>query len=66
MTRPLYAFDETGEEAGRVLGELKAENPLLHMDKLLAAGIVWREEVNANVVTDANENKDKEPIASGY
>ena len=66
VTRPLYAFDETGEEAGRVLGELKAENPLLHMDKLLAAGIVWREEVNANVVTDANENKDKEPIASGY
>lgn len=40
MTRPLYQFQETGtDEAGHVMGQLQMCNPLMHTDKLLAAGL---------------------------
>lgn len=40
MTRPLYQFQETGtDEEGHVMGQLQMCNPLMHTDKLLAAGL---------------------------
>ena len=36
---PLFAFEETGEEDGKILGELKRENDLVKKDKLYRAGI---------------------------
>ncbi len=40
ITRPLYQFQETGtDEAGHVMGQLQMCNPLMHTDKLLAAGL---------------------------
>ena len=40
VTRPLYQFQETGtDEAGHVMGQLQRCNPLMHTDKLLAAGL---------------------------
>lgn len=36
---PLYQFQETGEESGRVLGEFVRVNKLTHTDKLRAAGL---------------------------
>ena len=40
VTRPLYQFHETGtDEAGHVMGQLQMCNPLMHTDKLLAAGL---------------------------
>lgn len=40
MTRPLYQYQETGtDEAGHVMGQLQMCNPLMHTDKLLAAGL---------------------------
>ena len=40
VTRPLYQFQETGtDEAGQVMGQLQMCNPLMHTDKLLAAGL---------------------------
>lgn len=40
VTRPLYQFQETGtDEAGHVTGQLQMCNPLMHTDKLLAAGL---------------------------
>ena len=40
ITRPLYAFEETGEdEMGRVLGTLVKKEELLHDEKLRAAGL---------------------------
>ena len=40
VTRPLYQFQETGtDEAGHVMGQLQMCNPLMHTDKLLAAGL---------------------------
>lgn len=36
---PLYQFQETGEESGRVLGEFVRVNMLTHTDKLRAAGL---------------------------
>ena len=35
----LYQFEESGEENGRVLGELKKMNKLMHTDKLLRNGL---------------------------
>ena len=35
----LYQFEELGEENGRVLGELKKMNKLMHTDKLLRNGL---------------------------
>ena len=35
----LYQFEEAGEENGRVLGELKKMNKLMHTDKLLRNGL---------------------------
>ena len=46
-TRPLYRFLEKGEESGTILGELQYISPLMHTDKLSAAGLTWREEVTA-------------------
>ncbi len=46
-TRPLYRFLEKGEESGMILGELQYISPLMHTDKLSAAGLTWREEVTA-------------------
>lgn len=37
--RPLYHFEETGEEHGRITGRWKRQNALLHREKLLAAGL---------------------------
>lgn len=40
ITRPLYQYQETGtDEAGHVMGQLQMCNPLMHTDKLLAAGL---------------------------
>lgn len=40
VTRPLYQYQETGtDEAGHVIGQLQMCNPLMHTDKLLAAGL---------------------------
>lgn len=40
VTRPLYQFQETGtDEAEHVMGQLQMCNPLMHTDKLLAAGL---------------------------
>lgn len=40
VTRSLYQFQETGtDEAGHVMGQLQMCNPLMHTDKLLAAGL---------------------------
>lgn len=40
VTRPLHQFQETGtDEAGHVMGQLQMCNPLMHTDKLLAAGL---------------------------
>lgn len=40
VARPLYQFQETGtDEAGHVMGQLQMCNPLMHTDKLLAAGL---------------------------
>ncbi len=39
VTKPIYQFIESGEENGRVLGELKAVGKLMHTDKLDIAGI---------------------------
>lgn len=38
VTIPLYQFRETGEEAGRVLGELVKTNELMHVEKLHSGG----------------------------
>ncbi len=35
---PLYLFQETGEENGRVLGNLEKTGELMHTDKLRMAG----------------------------
>ena len=40
ITRPLYQFQEMGtDEEGHVMGQLQMCNPLMHTDKLLAAGL---------------------------
>lgn len=40
ITRPLYQFQETGtDEEGHVMGQLQMCNPLMHTNKLLAAGL---------------------------
>lgn len=40
ITSPLYQYQETGtDEAGHVMGQLQMCNPLMHTDKLLAAGL---------------------------
>lgn len=40
ITRPLYQYQETGtDEAGHVMGQLQMCNPLMHTNKLLAAGL---------------------------
>lgn len=40
ITRPLYQFQETGtDEEGHVMGQLQTCNPLMHTNKLLAAGL---------------------------
>lgn len=38
ITAPLYRFQETGEEDGRVLGELVKTDKLTHVEKLHSAG----------------------------
>lgn len=37
--RPLYHFAETGEQAGRIVGEWRRQETLLHREKLAAAGL---------------------------
>lgn len=40
ITRPLYQFQETGtDKEGHVMGQLQMCNPLMHTNKLLAAGL---------------------------
>lgn len=39
--RPIYAFEETGEEGERIQGEFVKKNELLHRRKLEAAGVEW-------------------------
>ena len=40
VTKPLYQYQETGtDEAGHVMGQLQMCNPLMHIDKLWAAGL---------------------------
>ena len=36
---PLYHFVETGENAGRIMGEWQCQGTLLHREKLVAAGL---------------------------
>lgn len=38
VTNPIYQFEESGEENGKVIGELVKVDRLTHMEKLLAAG----------------------------
>lgn len=38
-TAELYSFEETGEDMGKVIGELRKKNELFHKDKLKRAGI---------------------------
>ena len=40
-TQTLYSFEETGEDMGKVIGELKKQNELFHIDKLTRAGISY-------------------------
>lgn len=40
ITQPIYEFVETGEENGRIQGNLEKINELVHVDKLLAAGLL--------------------------
>lgn len=37
--KPLYRFEETGEQNGKIAGEWKRLGKLAHMEKLLAAGL---------------------------
>ncbi len=37
--QPLYSFEESGEEAGRIVGQLVKKNEPVHTEKLCAAGI---------------------------
>ncbi len=37
--KPLYCFEETGEQNGKIAGEWKRLGKLAHMEKLLAAGL---------------------------
>lgn len=39
--RPIYAFEETGEEGERIQGEFVKKNELLRRRKLEAAGLEW-------------------------
>ena len=36
---PIYHFEETGEQDGRVIGEWRQQHTLIHREKLLAAGL---------------------------
>lgn len=36
---PLYHFEETGEEDGRIVGRWRRQNALIHREKLAAAGL---------------------------
>ena len=36
---PIYHFEETGEQDGRVIGEWRQQRTLIHREKLLAAGL---------------------------
>lgn len=36
---PLYHFEETGEEDGRIVGRWRRQNSLIHREKLSAAGL---------------------------
>ncbi len=38
MVKPIYRFQENGEENGRIIGSLIKENELTHIEKLLTAG----------------------------
>ncbi|MDE7476567.1 MAG: CpaF/VirB11 family protein [Lachnospiraceae bacterium] len=38
-TKPLYQFQETGEEDGRVIGKFEKVNEITHIGKLHAAGL---------------------------
>ncbi len=38
ITHPLFQFEETGEEGGRVMGKLVKKDSLIHRHKLLRAG----------------------------
>lgn len=40
ITQPIYEFVENGEENGRIQGNLEKINELVHIDKLLAAGLL--------------------------
>lgn len=40
LTRKLYSFEETGEEDGTVVGELRKKNDLLNVSKLCEAGLI--------------------------
>lgn len=42
ITQPIYEFVENGEENGRIQGNLEKINELVHIDKLLAAGLLHR------------------------
>lgn len=51
-TRRLYQFEETGEEDGRIIGNLKQKNKLMHTQKLLQAGLS-----DAACVVEENDEK---------
>ncbi len=57
--KPLYQFKEFGEEKGRVQGKLCPVGELTHMDKLAAAGIVWRKEVIADEAEKADTKEEQ-------
>ena len=38
VTKPIYQFEECGEEKGKIIGNLVKVGKLIHMEKLLASG----------------------------
>lgn len=43
MLNPIYIFEETGENQGKVIGSLKRTNNLINIEKLIRAGLIRKE-----------------------
>lgn len=45
VTKPIYRFEESGEEKGKVTGDLVKVGRITHTEKLLASGVISREDL---------------------
>lgn len=45
VTKPIYRFEESGEEKGKVTGNLVKVGRITHTEKLLASGVISREDL---------------------